>query len=393
MLRLFGLLCLLWAISPISAQSLPPCDQRPGWRFAPRVNAPWWCFEEVIAEKNAGELAFTALAFAPDGRLFAARPLHGQVLMLRDTDGDFLPDSPQIIADNLTLPNALVYHNSALYIAGGQHLYRLPDAGTLEILVDDLPSGTGFWTGGLAIGADERLYVGIGAPCDDCLWENPERGAILSFALDGSDKQLVAQGLRQPAGLAFYQGALWVTDTARYDLAATPALDELNQVTAGAHFGFPHCIGYLNTPDIGSENFDCAQATAPVLALATHSTPLAMVEYHGAAFPFMQDKLIVVLGGSFHRSDVRGYEIIAVDPRAEFIRIEPLVPFDAATTPGFTYTEIYEPEKGYANEYTSFLNRRGAGFWAHRLYSVAISPEGWLYFSVGGGRIVALRSP
>lgn len=393
MWRFFGLLLLLCAVSGISAQALPPCDQRPGWRFAPRVNAQQWCFEEVIAETAAGEFAFTALAFAPDGRLFAARPLHGQVLMLRDTDGDFQPDSPHIIAENLTLPNALVYHDQALYIAGGSHIYRLPEAGELEILVNDLPAGTGFWTGGLAIGADDRLYVGIGSPCDDCVWDNPERGAILSFALDGSDRQLVARGLRQPAGLAFYQGDLWVTDTARYDLADTLALDELNRVTPGAHFGFPYCVGYRNTPDIASENFDCAQATAPVLALATHSTPLALVEYQGAAFPFMQGKLIVVLGGAFHRSDVRGYEIIAVDPRPDYIRIEPLVPFDAATTPGFTYTEIYEPEKGYTNEYTSFLNRRGAGFWAHRLYSVAISPEGWLYFSVGGGRIVSLRSP
>ena len=70
-------------------------------------------------------------------------------------------------------------------------------------LVDDLPSGGGFWTGGIAVGGDGRIYVATGAPCDFCVPDDPARGAVLSFALDGSDRQIVATGLRQPADLAF----------------------------------------------------------------------------------------------------------------------------------------------------------------------------------------------
>ena len=53
------------------------------------------------------------------------------------------------------------------------------------LIVDDLPSGTGFWTGGLAIGSGGRLYVAVGAPCGNCEFDERERGAILSMNLDG----------------------------------------------------------------------------------------------------------------------------------------------------------------------------------------------------------------
>src|SRR5690606_5061741 len=136
-----------------------------------------------------GEFAFTALAAAPDGTLYAARPFQGQVIALTDTDGDFLPETPHVAAEGLILPNALAYADGALYITGGPNLYVLRD-GELTTLVDDLPTGE-FWTGGIAV-LDDRVYVGIGAPCDFCESVNPEQGAVLSFALDGSDRQLVA---------------------------------------------------------------------------------------------------------------------------------------------------------------------------------------------------------
>ncbi len=83
--------------------------------------------EEVINDPTLGELAFTALAAAPDGTLYAARPLAGEVWALADTNGDFLPDTPHLVADGLTLPNGLDYHDGALYISGGSHVYRLQD--------------------------------------------------------------------------------------------------------------------------------------------------------------------------------------------------------------------------------------------------------------------------
>lgn len=378
-------------ISMAAAQSLPRCDARPGWRSLPRVNPAYWCYEEVISETGAGEMPFTALAFAPDGRLFTTRPLYGQVWMLRDTDGDGQPDNPQVVADGLTLPNALVYHDGTLYIAGGNHLYRLPDGGELEILVEDLPAGAGYWTGGLAIG-DGRMFVGIGAPCDFCEWDDPERGSILSFALDGSDRQLVARGFRHPTALLYYQGELYATDSSREAYPYDDGLDELNRIVPGGHYGFPYCLGLHNQPVMPDANFDCSQAIPSLVMLSTQSIPAAMAVYESDTFPHLTGKLLLVLAGSDGVPDVRGYQILAMDRATigtEHLQAESVIPYDAATTKGAPPT--YDLSIGLDDPDIMFLNRRGGGLWPHRIYGLAISPQGWIYFSVGGGKIASLR--
>lgn len=364
-------------LAPLRASSAQtsevPCVERPTSLSQPWIRAGTACLEQVIDDSSAGELSFTALAIAPDGTLYAARPLAGEVLALTDTNDDGLPDTPRVVADGLTLPNGLDYHDGALYIAGGAHVYRLSDD-TLETLVDDLPTGTGFWTGGIAVGGDERLYVATGAPCDFCIPDDEQRGTILSFALDGSDRQVVAIGLRQPADLAFQGADLWALDSARDGLFDTPNLDELNRVQPGANFGFPYCVGIDNTPDM--DGFDCADATAPVIALPTGSTPVGLAAYRGEALPSLQGKLLLALSGSYNDLDLRGYAVVAADPQTG--TFAPLIPA--------------RPDDSPASDFTlEEMTYRGSGFFSHRPLDVAVSEQGWVYVSVGGGRILALR--
>ncbi|MBZ0303042.1 MAG: PQQ-dependent sugar dehydrogenase [Anaerolineae bacterium] len=362
-----------------AAQELPPCAERATFRDPPWINGRRYCLETVIEDPEAGELAFTALAVAPDGTLYAARPLHGQVLAITDTNADGLPDTSRIVAEGLTLPNGLTYHEGALYIAGGRHLYRLM-GGAVEILADDLPVGSSGWAGDLAVGPDERLYLSIGASCDFCEPDQPEHGAILSLALDGSDRMLVATGLRQAAGLAFRDGVLWATDSARLGLAATPDLDELNQVTPGAQFGWPICIGVDRRPDPDAADFDCTATTAPALTFPTGSTPLGLAAYDSDTLPDLASSLLVVLNGSRDRPDLRGYAlaVIPFDTADEPQAAVPLIPVetDSSRKVGYTVAE---------------MNYRGSGFWPHRPYDVTVSPQGWIYLSVGGGQIMAVR--
>src|SRR5512145_787252 len=103
-----AVILLLALVPAVAAQALLPCADRPTLTDPPWVNAALWCVERLVTGDSSAELAFTALAAAPDGTLYAARPLTGQVLALRDTDGDELPDTPHVVADGLTLPNGLV---------------------------------------------------------------------------------------------------------------------------------------------------------------------------------------------------------------------------------------------------------------------------------------------
>jgi glucose/arabinose dehydrogenase len=221
--------------------------------------------------------------------------------------------------------------------------------------------------------------VATGAPCDHCLPDDPARGAVLSFTLEGDDRQIVARGLRHPAGLAFAAGALWTVDTARDALFDTPDLDELNQVTPGAHFGWPFCLGAANTPDWPGGAFDCADAAPPALTFPTHSQPQALAAYRGDALPSLQGALLVALGGSRGRVDLRGNAVAAVY-------------FDAGSAPsGYNIILPEEPQTNAARGFTlQEMNYRLSGLYPSRPYGVAVSREGWVYIS-SGRRIIALR--
>lgn len=375
-----------------TAQDLPACGERDYLVEYPRVETLLWCMEQAVFVEEGGEMAFTALAFGDDGTLYATRPLSGEVLAIVDSNDDFLVDNPTVIAEGLRLPNGLAFANGELYIIGDGMIYRYAD-GETTVLVDDLPNGRGFMASGITV-HEEHLYVGIPFPCDFCLPDNELHGTVLSFALDGSERQIVAQGLRYPAGLQFYEGTLWVTDTSRDGFHDLQALDELNRIDLDSdaipHFGFPFCYGQNNSFDSDAE-FDCSRATAPTLNLASHSTPLAIIPYESNLLPFITGDLLIVFGGSFDNSIIRGYAVYSIDMLRDDGRIqyEAILPGDKAIAGDARF--FYEPDIGMRLNHATLVNQRGAGIWPHRVYDVAVSSEGWIYISTGGGQILVLR--
>ena len=364
---------LMCSVLQVNAQTLPPCMARDNFRDPPWVNGLLYCLETVI--QSADTLAFTTLATAPDGTLYAARPLSGEVLAITDSDGDQLPDSSAVIVDGLTLPTGLTYHDGILYILASSNLYTWADD-ALTVLVDDVPLSASQWAGQIAVGPDDRLYVSVAAGCDFCQPAQPEYGAILSYALDGTDLQTVATGLRQAAGLAFLDDLLWATDSARTGLVDMPDLDELNRIAAGADYGWPACVGVNNQPDpeMGPTS-DCSNATGPALTFPTGSTPLGIAAYTSTTLPDLTGTLLVTLNGSRNRPDLRGYLLAAVRvDNGQPIGYEILIPYETRRET-FTLAE---------------MNYRGSGFWPQRPIGVAVSPEGWVYISTGT-EILALR--
>jgi glucose/arabinose dehydrogenase len=270
-------------------------------------------------------------------------------------------------------------------------VYRLADDGTLTVLVDDLPAGAGLWTGGLAIGADRRLYVGTGAACNACAGADPGRGAIFSLALTGGERRLVARGLRYPGALLAHSGVLWATDTAPTLPALRPGLDELNRIEPGGDYGFPRCAadGLPVGPDSAG---DCAATVPPVLRLPTESLPVGLALYEGAAFPHLRGRLLLALAGADNRYEPVGFSLLALDVASlgtDLVRSETLLPYDRAITGGSG--AVYSPPTGLSDVDAMFINRRGAGVYPHRLYGLAVDGRGWIYLSVGGGAIAVLR--
>ena len=381
-LRLFrwlNILAIVLLNTATGAHALPPCSQRAHFLDPPWVEGTQYCLELVIEDESPAELVYTALATAPDGTLFATRPIDGQVVAITDTDNDRLPDHSDVVADGLMLPNGLAWHDSTLYITGGPNIYRLRE-GQIEILVNDLPIAPGGWAGDITVGPDERLYFSVGGVCDHCIPQQP--ASILSVTLEGDDRRIEASGLRQAAGLAFHDDRLWATDSARYGLYDVPQLDELNQVESGVHFGWPYCVGANNVPDdlAEADDFDCATATRPSMTFDTGSTPLRLAAYNGDILPTLTDTLLVVLNGSRNRVDLRGYALAVIS-------------FDETGIP--SESEILIPNESESNAKVGFsvaeMNYRTSGFWPHRPLAVTVAPEGWVYVSESGGRIMAIR--
>ena len=374
------LLCL-----PVAAQGieLPACADRPT-TIIPHdlyVDQARWCVEHVIHAPHIEPYAFTALEVAPDGSLFATRPLSGEITRVFDADGDHLPDTMEPYASGLTQPNGLAWHDGALYAAGGAFVYRIDDGGVVTTLVDDLPAGSGFWTGGLAIGADERLYAAIGAPCNHCDYqdEDPQRGAILRMNLDGSQREVYASGLRHPADLEFYRGDLWTVDSAPMSMPG--GVDELIRVQEGGFYGFPDCVGYEP---------DCENALPPTMAFGVNAAPSSLAAYPHDTHLGTEDTLLLVLRGDPSDVDIVGYKLIMLSFN------ETGEPLGATVIAPYVYESGrygWLPWVGLSLVFSKYahINERGFGFYPQQPLAVAVSAEGWIYVSMTGGRIIALR--
>lgn len=387
-LSLFMLTIFTLSIA-VAQDELLPCSQRPHVVLLPRVHNVNWCIEKPIDMGSA--LAITAIAFDDEGILYATSPQRGELLAFDDADGDGLPDQPRVVASGLRLPNGLAYEGDTLYVVGDGIVYAFRE-GEMRIVADDLPSGRGFFASGIAT-HEGLLYIGIPAPCDACVPDDPLRGTVLRMTPVGESREIVARGLRYPAALEIHDGQLWITDSARDGLRGQPFLDELNIVDLAQddvpHFGWPYCVGLENVPDMPGD-FDCAQAAPPHIVFGTGSIPLALHSYTSERYSFLTGDLIFVLGGSLDNNPIRGYEVAFLDEQADGSYIvESILPSDLAITR--TNRTPYDPAQGYDSGTAALLNRRGAGAWPQRIFGVAESPEGYVTISVGGGVVYVLR--
>ncbi|MGJ3239452.1 MAG: PQQ-dependent sugar dehydrogenase [Anaerolineae bacterium] len=375
----------------IEAQTLPPCAERDYITDFPRVITHFWCRELPYPAESDNGRTYSALLIADDGTFYATHPHRGELVRLLDNDGDGLPDDERVLADDLRYPNGLTLIDETLYIIGDGVLYAWRDE-QLTLLTDALPGGRGFMARGIAQ-VDDQLYIGIPAPCDACVGEDARHGTILRLNADGSDPTVIAQGLRYPAGIVYYDGALWVTDIAPEGVPVTTFYDEINRLDLTSdhipHFGFPHCIGGDNTPT-GIGEFDCAEASAPALTFRSHSSPIALTHYGQEAFPNITDSLLVTLLGSNQNRFIAGHAIVAIRATDQGYAFETVMPADDVATPipaRFTSAN----GRNITLDNAEFVNNQAGGIFPAMPYDVTVSPQGWLYISIHNRGIYVLR--
>jgi glucose/arabinose dehydrogenase len=261
----------------------------------------------------------------PSGDLLVSVPREGAVVRLvRDEDGNGLPDGQETLLSGLDKPHGIDLHDGWLYVGEGSAVARIRfdaasgrTAGELERIVTGLPAGGNHWTRTVRIGPDGHLYVTVGSSCNVCLEEDERRAAMLRFALDGSAAQVFARGLRNAVGFDWQPGSgdLYATDNGRDLLGDDEPPCELNRVVQGGDYGWPVANGNRRLdPDFGAGNE--ARATAslpPAHPFGAHNAPLGIVFLRSERQPeAYRGRALVALHGSWNRTRKDGYKVVSL---------------------------------------------------------------------------------
>jgi glucose/arabinose dehydrogenase len=282
-----------------------------GLAAATRIHVPKGFRAEIYA---SGLERPTAMAWSPQGRLYVTQET-GAVVSVS-------PGSrrPRVEARGFATPLGLVWARGALYVSARGALWRIA-AGRRHSVLTKLPFGL-HQQDNVVLGPDGRLYLGSGSTCDACRERSRLSAALLSLKPDGTDLRVVARGLRNPYGLAFGDGRLYVSVN-NLDKVASPA-ETIVVVRSGRFYGWPRCWANAQLRRlVGS----CSGVTQPVAFLEPHSSADGLVVYRGKAFgPAYRGNLFVALWGEYlHHRHGRRVERVVLDPGGDprRARVEP----------------------------------------------------------------------
>ena len=266
------------------------------------------------------------------GRAGAGGASANRITLLRDADGDGVPETRTVFLQGLNSPFGMSLVGDTLYVADNDAVLRFPyHAGDTQIAaggfkVADLPSvPTGHWTRNILASRDgSKLYVTVGSGSNAA--ENgmePERNRANILELDPASGSLrvFASGLRNPNGLAWepHSGALWTTVNERDDLGGDLVPDYMTSVKDGGFYGWPYSY-YGQHIDDRVQPQDAAlvaKALVPDYALGAHTASLGLSFYQAALLPpHYAGGAFVGQHGSWNRNPRSGYKVIFV-PFAE----------------------------------------------------------------------------
>ena len=302
-----------------------------------------------------------------------------RILLLRDANGDGVPETQTVFIDHLTHPFGVVLVGSDLYVANTDSVMRFPyQTGDTTITapgvkLTDLPGGPidHHWTKSLTASPDgTKLYASIGSNSN--ITENgigAELGRAQIWEIDratGAHRPF-ATGLRNPNGLTFEPTThqLWAVVNERDELGPDLVPDYLTSVKDGAFYGWPYSYyGQHVDPRVKPQRPDLvARAVVPDYALSSHVAPLGLAFYTGTNLPAQyRGGAFVGEHGSWDRNPFNGYKVV-------------YVPFTAGRPSGAAQDVV-----------TGFVESDGR---AHgRPVGLAVDAHGGLLIADDGGNVV-----
>jgi len=260
--------------------------------------------------------------------VYVTVPNQGKVMALPYSGADMKVNDTITFIEKLNNPHGIDYYDSWFYIAEENRVIRvkgknndlLADMGSMEVLIDKLPTG-GHFTRTVKI-YNNSLYLSIGSSCNVCYEQDERRAAIIRCTIDGKDCRVFARGLRNAVDFVIHPvtGKMYATDNGRDQLGEDLPPDEINMVEYGKNYGWPICYG----KNIHDTDFDknvyvrnpCMEPfeVPSLIDLQAHSAPLGLAFYYGDNFPQeYRGNLFVAFHGSWNRKVPTGYKIVSID--------------------------------------------------------------------------------
>jgi glucose/arabinose dehydrogenase len=256
-------------------------------------------------------------------KIYVSNRDDGLIYLLTDDNADGEMDTKQVVVRK-EHAHGMAIHQDNFYFITVNELYRAPirQDGTLgkeEMLIEDLPDGGQHANRTIFIGPDEKLYITVGSTCNACDEPNPENATIVVADLDGNNRKVFAEGLRNTIGIDWHPetGELYGMDHGIDWLGNTEQKEELNKLEEGNHYGWPYIYadGKKNLADEPEEGYAAfrEKATDPLLLLTAHSAPMNFHFYTGDQFPEeYRNSAFVTLHGSWNREEAVGYKVVRI---------------------------------------------------------------------------------
>jgi len=190
-----------------------------------------------------------------------------------------------------------------------------------------------------AIGPDNKLYISLGQPFNVTphdkvdLYRKLGIGGIIRMNRDGTDREVIATGIRNSVGHAFnpQDGSLWFTDNQVDGMGDEIPPGELNKMPdVGMWYGFPYYGGgSTRTNEYKDETIPdelASKYVPPQVEMIAHAADLGMMFYTGRMFPAKyKNAIFSAQHGSWNATVPRGARVMVtyLDENGNAAKTEP----------------------------------------------------------------------
>jgi glucose/arabinose dehydrogenase len=175
---------------------------------------------------------------------------------------------------------------------------------------------------------NNKLYVSVGSSCDACVEKEEIRATISEMnPLDGSDKKIIARGVRNAVGLKFINNELWATNMGRDNRGPEMPEEQLMKIEKGAFYGWPYYYQYKKKiiADTAFKNaVHPAWVKRPPISkwgIKAHSAPLGFDYLKNFTDPMLNNSFITALHGSTTVTRQRGNALVQMLPNGTYREI------------------------------------------------------------------------